>query len=82
MQQVATQAELESILATCGDALVCIDFTATWCGPCQQIAPALGQLALELENVVFLKVDVDENEVNSFVVPVVHASPANDIVPA
>ena len=65
VHQVATQAELEEILLNSGDALVCIDFTATWCSPCQQIAPAFQQLSEEMTNVVFLKVDVDENEVSA-----------------
>lgn len=64
IRQVATQAELEDILSSSGNALVCVDFTATWCGPCQQIAPAFEALSQELSNVVFLKVDVDENEVS------------------
>lgn len=63
VKQVATLAELEAILATSGDAIVCIDFTATWCGPCQQIAPAFELMSTELPGIVFLKVDVDENEV-------------------
>ncbi|CAM9137635.1 unnamed protein product, partial [Hapterophycus canaliculatus] len=62
VQQVATQAELEQILSQSGDALVVIDFTATWCAPCQRIAPAYALLSQELTDVVFLKVDVDENE--------------------
>ena len=63
MKQVATQAELEQILSDCGDSLVVIDFSATWCSPCQKIAPEFEQLSRELSDVVFLKVDVDENEV-------------------
>lgn len=63
VQKVATLEELEDILQNSGDAIVCVDFTATWCSPCQQIAPAVEQLAQELTDVVFLKVDVDENEV-------------------
>lgn len=40
-----------------------VDFTATWCSPCQRIAPEFEQLSQDLPDVVFLKVDVDENEV-------------------
>lgn len=64
MQQVATQAELEQIISNSGDALVVVDFSASWCSPCQKIAPDFEQLSQELTDVVFLKVDVDENEVS------------------
>lgn len=37
-----------------------VDFTASWCGPCQMIKPFFEQLAAEFPNVIFVKVDVDE----------------------
>jgi len=60
--QYDTEAEFDEALAAAGDKLVVIDFTATWCGPCQRIAPVFVKLAEEMPDVVFMKVDVDENE--------------------
>ena len=37
-----------------------VDFHATWCGPCKQIAPVYERMASEFTQAKFLKVDVDE----------------------
>jgi len=42
--------------------LVVVDFYATWCGPCKMIAPKLEEMASQFTDVIFLKVDVDDNE--------------------
>ena len=41
-----------------------LDFTASWCGPCQVIAPQFESLSKEedFKHVKFYKVDVDDNE--------------------
>jgi len=60
--QLKTKEEFDKCLGDGGDKLVVVDFTATWCGPCQRIAPVFVKLAEEMPDVVFVKVDVDEND--------------------
>lgn len=39
---------------------VLLDFWATWCGPCQMIAPTIHEISEEREDIVVGKVNVDE----------------------
>ena len=49
-------------LTAAGGKLVVVDFHATWCGPCKMVAPHLEEMSKTMEEVVFLKVDVDDCE--------------------
>ena len=41
--------------------LTVVDFFATWCGPCQMIAPVLEKLSKEQNDLNIFKVDIDES---------------------
>ncbi|XP_075988442.1 thioredoxin-like [Anticarsia gemmatalis] len=56
---IESETHFQSEMANAGTKLVVVDFTATWCPPCQRIAPIFEQLPAKFPRAVFLKVDVD-----------------------
>ena len=60
VKRVTNAAEFKQIIST--SQKVIVDFTATWCGPCQRIGPVFEELSknTDYSSIIFLKVDVDE----------------------
>lgn len=57
---IENDAQFSTRLSEAGVKLVVIDFFATWCGPCKNIAPYVTQYAAKYPEANFFKVDVDK----------------------
>lgn len=55
-----TQETFESVVT--GGGIVVIDFWAPWCGPCKSFAPVFEAAAAQHADVVFAKVNTDEQQ--------------------
>lgn len=54
---------LLEIIEKTKDKPILVDFFATWCGPCQMVAPVIEDLAQQYnDKIIVYKVDVDQNQ--------------------
>lgn len=60
MYEISSLEQLQEILQK--KSRVVVDFYASWCKPCKELAKVLPTYEIEHKNVTFLKVNVDENE--------------------
>merc|ERR1712183_785756 len=60
VKYVKKMEEFEALMKLSDTKLVVIDFTATWCPPCQMIKPFFESLPKDFPSVEFVKVDVDD----------------------
>lgn len=63
VHQFRAKSQMDALMVDNETKLLVIYFFATWCSPCKQVMPRLPELAARFsQNVVFVKVDVDESD--------------------
>merc|ERR1712071_95797 len=58
---VSSEAAFDKTLKSAGSALVIVDYSTTWCGPCKVIAPKFEEMSDKYPDAVFLKVIGDSS---------------------
>lgn len=58
MKNIKSVDEFKKILSE--NKKVVVDFYADWCGPCKMMSPMFEAAAIEVKDVVFVKLNVDE----------------------
>ena len=60
IQYLNSTETFNTVMASAGDRVVLLDFTATWCKPCKKLEPVVHQLAAEFAaQIIVCKIDVD-----------------------
>jgi len=61
MGVIGTVSELQHVLAQNPNSVVCVKFSASWCGPCKKIQPFLENLAGQHSDIKVYVTDVDKS---------------------
>ncbi|PIN05736.1 Thioredoxin [Handroanthus impetiginosus] len=62
MIEINSTEEFLNALSQAGDKLVIVEFYGTWCASCRALFPKLCRTAVEHPDILFLKVNFDENK--------------------
>jgi thioredoxin 1 len=54
---IASESEFDTVIA---QGNVVVDFYASWCGPCKNMGPIIDELAKEMTQITFVKVDTEK----------------------
>jgi len=55
---IGSETAFDATIKGAGSALVVIDYSTTWCGPCKVIAPKFDELSDKYPDAIFLKVRI------------------------
>ena len=53
---ITSEAAFDKTISSAGDALVIVDYSTTWCGPCKVIKPKFDEMSEKYPELVFLSV--------------------------
>jgi thiol-disulfide isomerase/thioredoxin len=53
---IGSEAAFDKSVTSAGDALVVVDYSTTWCGPCKVISPKFDEFSEKYPSAIFLKV--------------------------
>jgi thioredoxin 1 len=56
VKDIKNEGDFDKTIKAAGSALVVIDYSTTWCGPCKVIAPKFDELSEKYSDAVFCKV--------------------------